>query len=163
MDYSSNMNYNKIYKKEKKNEKLLPVITSLLIFAGLFTACGNKANTPELTEEEEYEIFYNKIAAHDWIEDCDYDYTSFEYNKFYLRNNVAGEDISLYGKKKSDNQIERLGFIFTKDKNYETKISSNKWQGRNCSIEFINDNKIKLIENTTQYIGEIILIPDNKM
>lgn len=48
-------------------KKLLVLLSSLFIFANLFTACGNTSNTPELTEEEEYTNFYNKIAAHTWV------------------------------------------------------------------------------------------------
>ena len=68
-------------------KKLLPVITSLLIFAGLFTACGNNANTPELTEEEEYTNFYNKIAAHIWV-----DNNTYTYGEISLSNNKIQED-----------------------------------------------------------------------
>ena len=49
-------------------KKLLVLLSSLLIFAGLFTGCPKEAPQTTLTEEEEYEIFYNKIAAHTWVD-----------------------------------------------------------------------------------------------
>ena len=49
-------------------KKLLVLLSSLLIFAGLFTGCPKEAPQTTLTEEEEYTNFYNKIAAHTWVD-----------------------------------------------------------------------------------------------
>ena len=105
-------------------KKLLVLLSSLLIFAGLFTGCPKEAPQTTLTEEEEYEIFYNKIAAYTWVDNNTYTYgeISFSNNKIqedkqfnliswtmdYIENGVPGNGSNTILKKDDLSKIERF-------------------------------------------------------
>ena len=144
-------------------KKLLPVITSLLIFAGFFTACGNNANTPELTEEEEYEIFYNKIAAHTWVAtnlnmevDGGITIKKMELKKVPATGNKP-ENMFLFYYDASNNCINEsadMQLLYKNNENesgnkYLEKKGSNLWTLGHITIEYKNTT-IKLYMNFTE-------------
>lgn len=128
-------------------KKLLPLITSLLIFAGIFTACGNNANTPELTEEEEYEIFYNKIAAYTWVDNnvpVTVEGMEVIENKIY----ESGNEIKWVFKYINGSKTETNdGSILKKNMNDNIRewhrITSNKWK-----VEVSPEYELEYTSNT---------------
>lgn len=138
-------------------KKLLPVITSLLIFAALFTACGNNANTPELTEEEEYTNFYNKIAAHTWVDNnVDFTFSSYDSMKVIKKLNLSEDSniIKLYSYDNSNNLLGEAREILFKDfsNNLYRKITSNKWiddtvSSETWTIELKSNNSLSILFN----------------
>lgn len=138
-------------------KKLLVLLSSLFIFAGLFTGCPKEAPQTTLTEEEEYTNFYNKIAAHTWVCATLNSPAFSEYSEARLEKYGTGdsEDISLYGKLKNDNSVQRIGSVLNKKDSSVIKINSSEWKRITTDQTFI----VKIISNNT--INVIITFEDN--
>ena len=148
-------------------KKLLVLLSSLFIFASLFTGCPKEAPQTTLTEEEEYTNFYNKIAAHTWVDNNTYTYgeISFSNNKIqedaqfnliswtmdYVENGVPGSGSNTVLKKDDLSRIERFNankYKYNSSKNiyFIMELKNNKlyaeyqFQEASFNMEFNKSN-----------------------
>jgi hypothetical protein len=148
-------------------KKLLVLLSSLFIFAGLFTGCPKEAPQTTLTEEEEYTNFYNKIAAHTWVDNNTYTYgeISISNNKIqedaqfnlirwtmdYVENGVPGNGSNTVLKKDDLSKIERFNankYKYNSSKNvyFIMELKNNKlyveyqFQEASFNMEFNKSN-----------------------
>ncbi len=148
-------------------KKLLVLLSSLFIFAGLFTGCPKEAPQTTLTEEEEYTNFYNKIAAHTWVDNNTYTYgeISISNNKIqedaqfnlirwtmdYVENGVPGNGSNTVLKKDELSKIERFNgnkYKYNSSKNvyFIMELKNNKlyveyqFQEASFNMEFNKSN-----------------------
>lgn len=119
--------------------------------------CVSKAPSEwsDLTEEQEYEFFYNKIAAYTWVDNnVDFSYSNDENMKKIIKAEIKKDSGNNLGLQCYENNNQKIGDFMTVF-NYQNvvwkKINSNKW--KSDQIDWILE-----LNNTNL---QIIMIYDN--
>ena len=117
--------------------------------------CVSKAPSEwsDLTEEQAYEFFYNKIAAYTWVDnDVPKTINGFQFieNKIFESENEIKWVIKFIN---GGNTETNNGVLLTKDKKNWYKITNNKWKvnAPESTLEF-KENTVELIYDGNTFI-----------